>query len=482
MTTPSGRAAAGASLLGHEYQHVIAWAYAARAAHPTTAAEQFHVESRDAASYDDVVVTHARGGIYAQAKFVMDAPGGFSLEWLMAPQGASGVSMAQKAMASFRTLVRRGDVRMHLFTNRELEPGDAFGGLRGERLTVGHAAARVLRGERRDSAAKEALTRLREHLDCAEVELLTLLDVWELRWGTGLPAVEDMAAAEMRGLGLRDDRDAIVLGRTFIHGLVTTGVRDLAVHELQERVRELNLQSGRAARLLSIAAIGPEPNADASHVTVDVRDAFGGRSDEAARGLENWPGIDQQLATGVERLGTPRGLPVLVHAAARLPVWFRLGTLMRATRGWTVGCDFLQGLVFSDAAPGPSLLATPVETGDGPDLVVPLSVTWDIRDAVERRLPDLDLSDARILPLSLREPGTHALNGPASVTSLVEQVKRVLLVSLDRRPARHVHLFMAAPKSVALFLGHHWHGLGPVTVYEELQRGHGYQPAFSISD
>ncbi len=380
-----------------------------------------------------------------QAKFVMDAPGGFSLEWLLSPQGAAEQSMAQKALASLRTLRSRGEVRMHLFTNRELDPGDAFGGLRGERLTVGHAAARVLGGERRDPEATQALTTLREHLGCDEEELLALLDVWELRWGTSLPAVEDMAAAEMRGLGLRDDHDAIVLGRSFIHSLVTSGIRTLAVPDLQERVRALNLQSGRAVRILSVVAIGPEQSAESAHVIVDVRGAFDGRSDEVARGLDDWPSVDRQLAAGVGELGHPRGLPVVVTAAARLPVWFRLGTLMRGTRGWTVGCDFQEQLVFSDTRAAGSTMTATEETGHGSELIVPLSITWDIREAVERRLPDLGITGTRLLPLSLRDTGTHALESPAAVTAVVEQVKRALLVSLDRQPAAHVHLFMATP-------------------------------------
>jgi hypothetical protein len=482
MSTPSGRAAAGASLLGHEYQHVIAWAYAARAAHPTTAAEEFQVESRDAASYDDVVVSEAGGGTYVQAKFVMDAPGGFSLDWLLSPQGASNESMAQKALASFRTLRARGPVRMHLYTNRELDPADAFGALRGERLTVGHAAARVIRGERLDPEGTQALTRLREHLGCDVDELLALLDVWELRWGTSLPMAEDLAAAEMRGLGLRDDTDAITRGRNFIQSLVTSGIRSLQVTELRERVRGLNLQAGRAVRVLSVAAIGPEPSAQNAHVVVDLRTAFAGRADEAARGLDDWASADNLLSAGVDELGPPRALPVLVNAAARLPVWFRIGTLLRGTRGWTIGCDFQDQLVFSDTRPSGSLLTPPQELGAGSQLVVPLSVTWDVRESVERRITTLEITGTRLLPLSVRDTGTHALDSPAAVTAVVEDVKRTLLSSLDRQPAEHVHLFMAAPKSVALLLGHHWHGLAPVTVYEELVRGRGYQPAFTIAD
>jgi len=482
MTTPTGRAAVGASRLGHEYQDVIGWQQALHAAHPTSTATEFHIESPQGASYDDVATIDPRTSRYVQAKHVVDAPDAFTFDWLIEPVGKVGESMAQKALRTYRTLRTTGPVELWLCTNRELANGDVLGRLRHPKtFTLEHVAKRVLDGHHTDPLLLDTLSRLQGHLGCDQDELVNLLEVWKLQWAYGMAEAERLARSEMRAFGLRDDANGLQAGVAFIAELVTLGARTLPVEELRSRIAALGLGAGRHYRTLSVAAVDAEPNAAAALVHVDLRDSFEGRVGDEARGLDNWTGIDTRLADGVARLGPPGAAPVLVHAAARLPMWFRLGTLMRATAGWTVACELGGVLYASDTAPlSTDVLESSVLTGAGDELVVTVNITHDIREVVTRRLNELALGATRRLDLSVPSPGQNALAGPAAARRISEQIKTALLNAAEETTTTHIRLFLACPKPIPLLLGTQWHRLTPVTVYEDLGPGRGYQPAFTV--
>jgi hypothetical protein len=484
VTTPSGRAPLGGSRLGHEYQDLIAWQQALHAAHPHSKATEFHVESPKGASYDDVATVDQTGSRYVQAKHVVDAPDAFSLQWLLEPQGKSGESMAQKALRTFQKLRQTGPVELRLCTNRELESGDPLGELRHVRdATLQHVAKRVLTGEYQDANLEAALTTLQTHLGCDEAEFLELLGVWKLQWAYGMTDADQLARSEMRGYGLRDDDEALRAGTGYVGGLLTTGVRTLPIDELRNDIRGLEIQQSRHYRTLSVAAITAEPNQPTAHVHLDLRSVFEGRDKEQARGLDDWTDVDAQLRSAVDRLGPPSGAPVLVHAAARLPMWFRLGTLMRAAAGWTVACELGGTLYSSEVTSQTGDILTPADvTGSGNELVVTLSVRHDIRNVVTKCLAELGLDGSRRLDLGVASPSVSAVTGPAAAKRIAEQIKTALIDAAEDAPTSHIHLLLACPKPIPLFLGSEWHRLTPVTVYEDLGAGHGYQPAFTVAD
>jgi hypothetical protein len=485
MTTPIGRSAPGAMLLGHRYQHTIAWRQALRALAPGSTTERFGVEARDAYAYDDVVTSGPAESAYQQAKFVVDGTAGFTLDWLTTGYGQKNQSMAQRALTTFERLSAYGAVSLALFTNRELDAESSWlGAYRSADATIGMAARRLLAGERSDDAALQALEKLRNHLGCDSEAFLRLLDAWQLRWSHSLPDAEEMAQAQMRAHGLRDTPDALAAGVGFIHDMVTRGVREIAIADLAERIDSLALRASPAMRVLSVSAVDVDPHRDIASVAIDVQAAFAGRRDEAARGLDDWGAVDAQLEAAVARLGTPSQSPVLIHAAARLPVWFRLGTLMRQVQGWTVACEHSGELYPSDGAlqQSSSLHADMTGSGEGSgdDLIVIMSATYDIRGPVSRHLEHSSLQGARRLSLTLEPTGPAAIDGPAHARRTAADIKREVLTALEAHPADRVHLFMAAPKAIALLLGHSWHRLALVTMYEDLGPGRGYQPAFTV--
>lgn len=483
MTTPSGRPSVGASRLGHEYQDVISWQQALHAAHPASTATIFEVESPEGASYDDIVVLSPVGSTYIQAKHVVDAPASLTLEWLLAPQGSGRKreSMAQKALRTYRKLRETGAVELWLYTNRELAAGDAVGRLRDpSSFTLRHAARRVLEGEYEDQSLLDALNEFTTHLGVSRDELLEFLAVWKFQWSYGLPEAERIAKLEMQVYGLRHDEDALRKGRSFVGGLLTLGQRSLSVEELRAELDLLELAADRACRTLSVAAIDVEHNAATAQVAINIQHLFGGRTEDEARGLADWTEFDSAVAAAVGRLGRPADAPVLVHASVRLPAWFRLGTLMRATAGWTVGCQLGEALYFSDEPATASACLTADDlVGAGENLVVTLSVTHDVRDVVTMQMSEL-LGTAARLDLRVPEPGRWAMNGPPAARRMVEEVKTAIMSALETTRARRTHLVLACPKPIALMLGSQWHRLGAVTIYEDLGPGLGYEPAFSI--
>lgn len=484
MTTPSGRPAVAASRLGHEYQDLIAWQHALHAAHPNSTATAFEIESPTGVTYDDVAVIDPRRSTYVQAKLVVDAPGGFTLEWLLEPQGTgkSPESMAQKALRTYRRLRETGPVDLNLYTTRELALNDRLGVLRDPRThTLGHVARRLLSGEHKDQNLLEVVTQLQTHLGCDQAELLELLGSWKLQWAYGMPEAVRIAQLQMQAYGLRDDDEALRAGTAFVGGLLNLGERTINIADLRAGIAKLELESGRHCRTLSVAAIDVEHNAVTAQVAIDLQHLFEGRTQEQARGLDDWTEFDHALVMAVEDLGSPQDAPVLVHASVRLPTWFRLGTLMRTTMGWTVGCQLGSDLFFSDGGTTHRDLLQPSEVVEGVnDLVVTVNVTHDVRDVVTSRLSQLDLNRCTRLDIAVSKPGHQALVGPAAARRMVEEVKQPVMAALETTGAGHVHLFLACPKPIALLLGHQWHRLAPVTVYEDLGPGKGYQAAFTV--
>lgn len=485
MSTPSGRAARSASLHGDDYQHLISWRAALRALAPTSGVNRLGLEHPEGGAYDDVVLfAAAGGGEFTQAKFVMDALEGFSLDWLIEPAGAKRVSLAQRALMTYRQLRPTGPVRLTMVTNREVAAGATWLGQyrAASQLTFGHAVRRLYAGEHQAAEAFAAFEQLREHLACDEQEFLALLDLWVFRWAHSVPDAEELSASRMMATGLCADDEALGKGVGLIRDLVKSGVREISTDDLRLRVEALGLEAEPPYRILSVSALLPEEHAPVADVTIDLQDLFDGREDDAARGLaaDRWVQVEQRLKEGVTSLGHADTSLVLVHAAVRLPTWFRLGTLMRSVAGWQLACA-LGGVQYrSSDAPAPgAVLTSELTPGTTGDLVVTLSVSNDIRQSVTTFLKRGGPAGVGRLDLVHPAPGPRAVSGKAEAARIVDELRTAVMSALESGGVQRVHLFMSAPRMLALFAGHRWHRLKSVTVYEDLGVGEGYQPAFT---
>lgn len=489
MTSPSGRAARAASLLGDDYQHLLAWSEAVHALRPSSDARAFRVESIDAGSYDDVSVLRRTGPhMHLQAKFSVDPARGFGLDWLVKPVGTGKQpkSLAQRALDTHRELSPAGGLTLRLVTNKTPGPDDAWlAAYAGHDGRLGHEARRLADGHVKDPTAKTAadgLDRLRGHLGCDQDEFLRLLDDWQLRWAADDSYVRDIARARMIALGLRDDDDALRQGSGYVRSLVTAGRRSVELDQLRTDVDALGLRLRSAARVLSVSILAPDPHASDADEHVDLRPAPGDPEPTE-------PDVAQALTAAVGRLRTAGGTgPVEVRASVRLPAWFLLGTLMKHVEDWHLTTAFAGRTWASDDpdGEGPALTARPEpgSTRNGGhrtgELHVGVSITADVREDVERHLARRPGRPADRLWLALDRPDRHAVKSPAHAAALVDQTRAAITDQLRQGGHSQVHLYIAAPRMVPLFLGHRWNRLPEAIVYQDLGPADGYRPAYTV--
>jgi hypothetical protein len=488
VSSPSGRAARAASLLGDDYQHLLAWSEAVHAGRPGSDATDFRVEAVDAGSYDDIsVLRHSGLHEHTQAKFAVNPTGGFGIDWLINPTGTrpQRQSLAQRALATHRDLAAGGTPVLRLVTNRTPDAADDWLPLyRGPDSTLGHQARRLLAGAVNDTSAPRALNglrRLHDHLGCDETEFLGLLDAWQLHWAADPHIQAQLAASRMSALGLRDDDDAIRDGRDYIRRLVTHGRRSVPVHQLRADIEALDLRLRPPARVLSVSMILPDPFARDADEHVNLTPKATEDGDPAETPYEH---VEQELRDAVDRLRTGTGPgSVLVRATVRLPVWFLIGSLMKHVEDWTLSTHFDNRVWTSNDHPAQTpQLAIRHQTAAtaSTDLLVGLSVTADVHDDVLAHTARDPALNADALWLTVERPSSTAVTSPAQAAAIVDQARAAITDRLRQGSYERVHLFIAAPRFIPLFLGHRWNRLPEAVVHRDLGPGKGYERAFTV--
>jgi len=474
-------------LLGDDYQHVIAWRALLSVLTPNTEISSIGLEALNSGSYDDVTLMKSTGGgSFFQAKFVVDSFEGFDLGWLTELTGKRQVSMSQRALATFQQLSSAGrPAELTLVTNRELAGSEGWLGryLSPLNRTFGHAVRRLYEDQIADPEAFTKFEAMRIHLDLDIQGFISLLDSWVFRWAHSMVDASELAQDRMRACGLQHDGDALSRGVAFVRELIESGIREMNTQELARRIEALGLTSEIPYRILSVSAIEADPLADISDAQADLRPLFGDRTGERARGLDSsgWREVERRISAAIDSLDTATVAPVLVSASARLPCWFSIGTKMRRVQGWILICE-LGATQFrtDDHAAVDSVLLEELTIGSAPDIVVTVSISNDVRPAVDRYLADTQLGSATRLDLTHPALGAVAIASRSESARIVEDVRQSVMSALESAPARRVHLFISAPRMTALFLGHAWHRLGDVTFYEDLGAGSGYQEAINF--
>jgi len=113
-----------------------------------------------------------------------------------------------------------------------------------------------------------------------------------------------------------------------------------------------------------------------------------------------------------------------------------------------------------------------VQAGAGREIAVAIGILKDIRREVAQFLEN----EGRAGELRLVLRGREALAGPAAANGAAAAAKDAIALELSGTGARVLHLFVAGPAPLALFLGHRLNALGQVQCYE--WRGPGeYSPS-----
>ncbi len=163
----------------------------------------------------------------------------------------------------------------------------------------------------------------------------------------------------------------------------------------------------------------------------------------------------------------------------RLSTSLAIGSVCSAVAGYSLSLEN-RGAVWSttehaDVSTPAYDLQISAPTGTGADLVVVVSC---IRDVVQSVCQFADRSGLASAP-RLHIHGEAPVISAAQCNAVVHQIKDQISTAIASTSTRLVHLFIAGPSSLALFLGHRLNATGPVQCYEWIS-GDNYLPTVRI--
>ncbi|HJD84770.1 SAVED domain-containing protein [Kitasatospora aureofaciens] len=473
---------------GDFYQYLAVWEAclillrenAARVPNPV---QSVGVEYDGVGNLDDVVLLRGTPpSTYKQLKYTVDSSTPVNEEYLTKPSPAGGNSVLKKIALAWKKLTADGDsADLVLATNRAPDPSDELVAVRDARtgLLMPKAA-----GGGPNSKLGQARARWAQAAGLTETELGELLSTLRFDLAQDMVRYQEHLGLLMAVTGLRHDQPAVEDGANWVAKMVREGRRELTLDMIQAAVADLDLKAGPARAVLSIATLKPDPLALNADHTLDWVDRFDGDSDFDKRhplAHNTWA----QLQSDIE--AAPRYLPVgstaiSVTGSFRLAPAFLVGTTFRMVTGTDLAI-----------VQGPQLWATtdPYETAlvpdvaehrinQGDELAVAIAVATDLTEDVIDYLRDQNLPVSKLLvytPPSGVAKDTSLPDGSAAnalAVGIRDHLRR------QTRPVRRLHLFLAAPRGLALLLGHRWNRLCQTVVYEDIKVGTGYEPAFTV--
>jgi hypothetical protein len=476
----------GARIAGDRFQWLFAWEACVRALHDAEHGSvnpvvRVGIEVDGAGNVDDVVsYRQDPPHTYTQVKYAVDSSTPLNTAFMTTVGTPTGDSILQKLVRARRKLALPANViDMALVTNRLPDPHDPLLAGRDSRTQLLMPAAaegrpRSARGQARDQWATSS--------DITVDELLDILGVLRFDVGRDVSHLEETVTLLMRLAGLRGDTEALNLGISWISNQVIAGQRELALEQIEHAVDELGLNAGTTRSLLSVATLVPDPMARTAIYSIDWVDRFDGADAFAKRRPRppaTWADLQQDIEAIPVHLGGAKH--IAVSGSMRLAVAFELGATLRMVTGVDLAVVQRGELWESDArfgAPKASDLAT-VQLDQGAEIAIAVEVSTPIAADVETFARRTQLPVDRLV--IVRPPSGARDN------SVVDAEDAVALAVGFRDAARQttrgharVHLFLACPMGLALFLGHRWNRVAPTVVYEDLA-SLGYEPAFTVS-
>ena len=475
MTT--GMSPAGALIMGHGYQHLLAWRHVLRMIHEKGIAK-IGIEDPKAGNADDVTVymKDGRRECY-QAKYSVDAEKPAELRWLM-----EITNRKSSIIQGFHELWKDGHAvkpTIILVTNRLPPPKDPLRLIDGDTLTI----ARRLRHAEPRSKNGRACRDLAEHLGITREEAVLFLGDVKFVLGLSPTDLRNHVKESMHILGLCSDGDAVALGVGIVKGWVTDGKREIIEDDVRLAIEPLKRTDDPPDASILVQMIDRDPLPKDDAVALDWVGSFPG-SEPGVRRLPSDPAMwngrfrpaFQQAKLELRSKGHAR---ILVRGHMRLPTWFAIGTELRQTAGFQVS-SFNGQAVWSSAG-DPSNVAVEsraTSLGLGRDLAVGISLASDLSGDVLSYIRDRRIAAGKYV--CIRPVGGANRN---SVRDAGEARGWALGASDSIRRFRksdRIHLFLSCPHGVALLLGHLWNRMPSTQLYEDLGPGKGYSPSYLI--
>lgn len=466
-----------AVIRGDDYHHLYAWT---RACEALTNPDIISISVEDSAggSFDDVVVRRRSApDEYEQIKSSNADVIYIDDKWLTTAATPNGRSPLQHFHATwrghrqetpkprFRLLGCRGFDQQHPILNL--------------RDPLNNRVTRLLAAKGPKSAAGKIRTQWAKHLAITETELVEFLDNVEFCYEGGESSWLRQGALAMRAAGLRDDPDAVILGRELVGEWVKTGTGPQTPDMIRKQVADTKLLSRQGTLVYAIHAIDRSPQYQLPTLTTDILDLYEGETDRERRQLRDpadWdnvvrPRLVQDVRT-LESYGVRR---VHITGDLRLALWFTVGAMLPDVRNWVISVDQRNVEWRSDAAPAAveAPIIDRVVLDQGTDLAVAVGLTLKPTDEVVAYLREEQIPVSELLVLSSTEgPGQRAVPDAEYAVGWTHAARTAIRSAVADVSAKRVHLFFAAPKGVAVMLGHHWNLMPPTLVYEHLQPGY----------
>lgn len=328
------------------------------------------------------------------------------------------------------------------------------------------------------------------HLGLPEADLLAFLGCLEIHHGQSEREWRSKVLDAAHGAGVQRSDGANALGIQQVRDWIKRPRTTLTPSTIAGVLRSLGIFDTGTRRLFVAQGLEYNPRAGSATYITDWVNLFKG-DDARTRRVFKDPSSAQivraDLAQARHRFRAAGLTDIEIDGPIRLPLWFTVGSELMRTAGFTVSTRANKEIWSSDAAPcndsGITLAFADDSVAQTPGLplVVSVSVCLDIQPDVLSYAAH-GLPDATLLQATMESPNSLAVRDQEHAVGIAVSIRDELRrLRRDLAPPE-IHLFLASPAAVALFLGHLWDRMPPTTVYWDLGQPGGYQPAFCIAN
>ncbi len=501
--------AVAARLQGDDYQIRFFWLQACRLFEDRTKVVSVELESDDVKSLDDVVVRysgHSEMGEpidadFYQVKFHVTGAGAFTWQLMMDPSfvNANSVSILQRLLKAQRKHAPEGrGCRFNILSPWTAHPDNELasfyslsdGRLRWDVLAQGGARSKM--GKVREQ--------WKQHLGLgSDEELWRLLNLVRLHQGPMLERLGEDLNLRLRVAGLAPAQQVGVVNQYDDLGrkIIQKGLKALSRERLEGICRECGLWVGRTPEEPSAVRVGirsfwryAEHLEDETDVTLCLLRHFDGRIPKA---VDAWNEIILPEVAGFLRENVTPSRPFHIRLQTHGSIAFIAGRELNSKSGVDIVPvqDSLAGRhVWRKAQVSPEIEKqyptwevsdAKLESADGPDVVLAISVTHDIEKDVLKYVGQNGKSTGRFIHCRLPSSGSTSVKDGTHAHLLAQSLVAAVR-ELRGGQGGVMHVFFAAPNGMMFLFGRLAHVLGRLVLYEHdfETGGAAYCPSISV--
>ena len=500
--------AVAARIHGDDYQALVFWQQASRLLRGEDDIEAIEIESEDLKSLDDVVIYFKDGHLDKykrplkregfQVKYHVDFRGCLTANSLIDPAfiNATAVSFLQRAFNQWKMHSSEG-LSIVFCSMWPIDPNDELSKLvSGD---DGHIAIDKLEKCGARSKLGKIKGAWRAHLKVSDDELLHFLSSVRIIISVQKEFLLHCVNNDLTLAGLSPITDCALinpyyeLARSFIKGNRVRMTRD----DLLNICKKSKLWRGQPLNLRPIKKIGirsrlrcTEGFDDWAEVRLELTDIFNDRQlkDGYDWSRDVFMPIDTFLKNNL-RPGDHCEMWLPVHSTIAVAIGYMLDTksgmdvhmYQTSVGGTQIWCSKASCTTKSHDC---NWIVNDEAMNDGPDLVIALSVTCDIREDVRAYLHEAGLPISTLRYFSCENCNQQAIVDQEHAVAMIEKVvdsARQLRRSASRTSRTHV--FFAMPNFMAFVLGQRLRPLGLVQLYEHnFDSGYGadYAPSLQL--